>query len=115
MSGIALADGRPGVSRSLRPSAATDAGEVPPILVAGADLAQRAAVLDELAQTLPDGTRFQEAGAFWEVLARSPECRMVIFSGDLEEGAAEEFMLTLRQRHPELPTVSLKVQALQRD
>jgi hypothetical protein len=115
MSGIALADGQSGVSRSLRPSAATDAGAVAPILVAGADLAQRAAVLDELTQTLPDGTRFEEAGAFWEVLARSPECRMVIFSGDLEEGAAEEFMLTLRQRHPELPTVSLKAQALPRD
>jgi hypothetical protein len=115
MSRIALAGGRPGVSPSLRPSAATAAGGVAPILVAGADPAQRAAVLGELTQTLPDGTCFEEASAFWEVLARSPECRIVIFSGDLKEGAAEELMLTLRQRHPGLPTVSLKAQPLRRD
>jgi hypothetical protein len=115
MPGIALANGRPGVSRSLRPSAATDAGEVAPILVAGADPAQRAGVLQELTHTLPAGTSFVEASAFWEVLARSPECRMVIFSGDLEDGAAEEFMHALGRRHPELPSVSLKAQALQRD
>jgi hypothetical protein len=40
---------------------------------------------------------------------------MVIFSGDLDDGAAEEFMHTLGGRHPELPAVSLKAQALQGD
>jgi DNA-binding NtrC family response regulator len=83
-----------------------------PILVAGADSAMRASVLHELTHTLPEGTRFEEAGAFWEVLARSPECRMVVFSGDLEDGSAESFMQTLAQRDPRLPVVSLKAQAL---
>jgi hypothetical protein len=115
MSRVALANGRPGVSQSLRLSAAADARGVAPILVAGADPAQRAAVLHELTHTLPEGTSFEEASAFWEVLARSPECRMVIFSGDLDDGAAEEFMHTLGGRHPELPAVSLKAQALQGD
>jgi DNA-binding NtrC family response regulator len=107
MSRTALADQGLPVSQSLRLSGG--AGEqASPILVAGADSAQRAAVLHELTHTLPDGTCFEEASAFWEVLARSPECRMVIFSGDLEDGTAEEFMQTLGQRHPELPAVSLK-------
>ena len=83
-----------------------------PILVVGADSALRASVLHELAHTLPEGTSFEEASAFWEVLARSPECRMVIFSGDLEDGSAESFMQTLAQRRPGLPAVSLKTQPL---
>ena len=112
MSSAAIADGRPRVSQSLRLSGAPGAEEAPPILVAGADPGQRAAVLHELAHTLPEGTCFEEASAFWEVLARSHECRMVVFSGDLEDGAAEEFMHTLGQRHPELPAVSLKAQPL---
>lgn len=70
----------------------------------------RASVRHELANTLPEGTTFEEASVFWEVLARSPECRMVVFSGDLEDGSAESFMQTLAQRHPELPAVSLKTQ-----
>jgi DNA-binding NtrC family response regulator len=82
-----------------------------PILVAGADSAMRASVRHELAHTLPEDTTFEEASVFWEVLARSPECRMVVFSGDLEDGSAESFMQTLAQRHPELPTVSLKAQS----
>ncbi len=100
------------VPQSLRLFSATR-GEAPrPILVAGADSALRASVLHDLAQTLPQGTSFEEAGAFWEVLARSPECRMVIFSGDLEDGAAESFMQTLAQRQPGLPAVNLKTQPL---
>jgi DNA-binding NtrC family response regulator len=111
MSRTALSDHGLAASQSLRLS--STAGEhAPPILVAGADSAQRAAVLHELTHTLPEGTCFEEAGAFWEVLARSPDCRMVIFSGDLEDGSAEEFMQTLGQRHPELPAVSLKTAPL---
>jgi hypothetical protein len=112
MSRTALADAGSRVAQSLRFSAPAGAKASPPILVAGADAAQRAAVLSELAQTLPEGTRFEQASAFWEVLSRSPECRMVIFSGDLEDGAAEEYMSALSQRYPELPAVSLKTQPL---
>jgi DNA-binding NtrC family response regulator len=113
MSRATLSGARPRVSQSLRLSAsAADAEQPPPILVAGADSAQRAAVVHELTHTLPDGACFEEAAAFWEVLARSHECRMVVFSGDLEDGTAEEFMKTLGQRHPELPAVSLKTAPL---
>jgi len=102
----------PQVSQSLRLSPARSGEQAVPILVAGADRVQRAIVLRELAETLPEGTRFEEAAAFWEVLARSPDCRMVIFSGDLEDGAAEAFMQSLAQRHPQLPLVNLKTQPL---
>jgi hypothetical protein len=79
-----------------------------PVILAGADSAQRAAVLHELTHTLPEGTTFAEVGAFWEVLAKAPRSRMVIFSGDLKDGPAEALMQTLRRRHPELPVASLK-------
>jgi DNA-binding NtrC family response regulator len=97
------------ISQSLRLLPARPGAEASPVLLAGADSVQRTAVRHELASTLPGGTCFEEASAFWEVLARSPECRMVIFSGDLEDGAAESYMQTLKQRHPELPAVSLKI------
>jgi hypothetical protein len=83
-----------------------------PVILAGADSAQRAAVLHELTHTLPEGTRFVEVDAFWEVLAKAPRSRMVIFSGDLQDGRAEALMDTLRRRHPDLPVASLKTPSL---
>jgi hypothetical protein len=112
MTGTVFADAQLTRSPRLRFGPAAWRSKAPPILVAGADMAQRAAVLDELTQRLPKDTRFEEASAFWEVLARAPECRMVIFSGDLEDGAAEALMQTLGQRRPELPAVSLKTASL---
>jgi hypothetical protein len=51
---------------------------------------------------------FEEVEAFWEVLARASQSRMVIFSGDLPDGPAETLAHTLGDRHPDLPVVSLK-------
>jgi hypothetical protein len=107
---VALPNAAAEYSQSLRLSPARPGEQTIPILVAGADPVQRAIVRRELAETLPEGTCFDEAAAFWEVLARSPDCRMVIFSGDLEDGAAEAFMQSLAQRHPQLPLVNLKTQ-----
>jgi hypothetical protein len=83
-----------------------------PVILAGGDTAQRAAVLHELTHTLPEGTTFVEVGTFWEVLAQAPQSRMVIFSGDLEDGAVEAHVRRLRHRHPNLPVASLKTPSL---
>jgi hypothetical protein len=82
-----------------------------PILLAGANLVERAAVLQELTHTLPGDTVFEEVGAFWEILARAPQCRMVIFSGDLADGCAEGLANVLRTRYPDLSVLSLKTPA----
>jgi DNA-binding NtrC family response regulator len=87
-------------------------GRSRPVLLAGADSAQRAAVLHDLANTLPEGTSFDEAATFWEVLARAPESRMVILSGDLEDGSAQALVRALGHRHPQLPVVSLRTPSL---
>lgn len=85
------------------------------VLVAGADSAQRAAVLHELTDTLPAGTVFEEASARWEVLTRAPTSRMVVLSGDLDDVAAASFTRTLAHRHPRLPVVSVQASALLTD
>jgi len=82
-----------------------------PVLVAGPNSAQRAAVVDELTQSMAPSTTFEEAGALWEVLAWASASRMVILSGDLDDVPAESLMHMLGQRHPGLPVVSLEVQA----
>src|ERR1700704_4636015 len=55
------------------------------VLGAGADSAARAAVLGDLADTLPSSTLFAQADTFWEVLVRAPSSSMVILSGELDE------------------------------
>jgi hypothetical protein len=99
-------------TQALRLCPLTRREQAPPVLVAGGDPAERAAVLTELALTLPAHTRFEEAAAFWEVLALAPTCRLVLISGDLRDGAAEALAQTLGQRHPGLPVVSLKTAPL---
>lgn len=78
-----------------------------PVLIAGGDAAKRAQVHEELEGLLPGATRFEELGTFWQLLARAPESRAVILSGDLDEIPAELLLHTLAHRHPDLPVVSI--------
>src|ERR1700676_528912 len=69
-----------------RPQGAEDCASGPsPILVAGPNSAQRAMLLEELTQTMPHSTVFEEASAFSEVLEHAHSSRMVILSGDLAD------------------------------
>jgi hypothetical protein len=77
------------------------------ILVAGADPDQRAAVLRDLTEALPQDTEFGEAGAAWEVLEQAPSSGVVMLAGDLAEVTAESLMHVLGHRHPSLPVVAL--------
>ena len=90
--------GRPTFKRRCAPSR---------ILVAGADAEQRAAVLRDLSESLPDDTPFGEAGAAWEVLEQAPSSGVVMLAGDLDEVTAESLMHVLGHRHPSLPVVAL--------
>jgi hypothetical protein len=93
-----------------RPALRLLAGRKPdeqPVLLAGGDAAARREVLRDLARTMPPSTVFEQAGAIWEVLARSPECSMVILSGELEEIPAASVMQMLVHRSPEVPVVCL--------
>lgn len=81
------------------------------ILVAGADPEQRAAVLQELSEALPNDTQFGEARAAWEVLEQAPSSGVVMLAGDLAEVTAESLMHVLGHRHPSLPVVALGVVA----
>ena len=78
-----------------------------PILVAGSDTPRRAALLADLAETLPEGTVFEEMSTLGEVLERAPTSRMVILNGGLEDVTARSLMRILAQRHPRLPVISL--------
>jgi hypothetical protein len=99
-------------SPALRLTRVSARDHVPPILLAGADTGERETVLAELTEKLPEGTAFVEATAVWEVLVRAPDCSLVIVSGELVDGSADALVETLRQRHPHLPVVSLKSEAL---
>jgi hypothetical protein len=81
--------------------------EAQPVLIAGGDVAARAAVLGDLAGTMPPDTVFEQAGAIWEVLVRAPECSMVILTGELEEIDGQALMQMLVHRSPEVPVVCL--------
>jgi hypothetical protein len=78
-----------------------------PLLVAGADFARRRALLDDLVDTMPDGTSFEEASTLPEVLERAPTSRIVVLSGGLEDASAESLMRVLGQRHPALPIINM--------
>jgi len=78
-----------------------------PVLVAGGDAADRAAVLRDLARSMPPGTIFEQARAFWEVLVRAPGSSMVILSGELDDLPTESLRQMLAHRHPRLPVVSI--------
>jgi hypothetical protein len=75
------------------------------VLLAGSDAGRRAALLDELAQTLSPGTVFAEADAVCDVLEHAPNSRMAFITGDLGDTPAESLMHVLAHRHPELPVL----------
>jgi hypothetical protein len=81
------------------------------ILVAGADPEQRAAVLQDLSESLPADTQLGEAGAVSEVLEQAPSSSVVMLAGDLGEVSAESLMHMLGSRHPSLPVVALGLSA----
>ncbi len=85
----------------------SDGTREPPVLVAGANPEARRAVLEDLEQTMPRNTVFEQASAFWEVLVRGANCSMVILAGELDEMPAESLMQMLAQRHPTLPVVGV--------
>jgi hypothetical protein len=78
-----------------------------PLLVAGADGARRTALLDDLIDTMPEGTRFEEASTLSEVLERAPTSRIVVLSGGLEDASAPSLVRVLGQRHPTLPIINM--------
>lgn len=77
------------------------------ILVAASDETRRSKLLRELSQRLPEGTRFTEAAATWEVLEQAPRSRMVMLAGELEGSSAESVIHLLGNRHPQLPVLAL--------
>src|ERR1700710_2605431 len=66
-----------------------------PVLLAGGDRSARTAVLSDLAGSMPPSTSFEQAEAIWEVLARAPQSKMVILSGELEGIPAQSLMRML--------------------
>jgi hypothetical protein len=75
------------------------------VLIAGSDAGQRAALLDELTQTLPASTVFAEADEICGVLEYAPHSRMAIITGDLDDAPAESLVHMLTHRHPALPVL----------
>jgi len=75
------------------------------VLIAGSDASRRAALLDELTETLPANTVFAEADTICEVLESAPHSRMAIITGDLDGAPAEPLMHMLTHRHPALPVL----------
>jgi hypothetical protein len=98
--------------RALRLVPDAPTSDINQVLVAGRDSAQRATVLEELSESLPEDTTFEQASAFWEVLVRAPSSRMVVLSGELDDVPTASLMRMLGHRHPGLPVVSLDVPAL---
>jgi hypothetical protein len=78
-----------------------------PLLVAGANFTRRRALLDDLLDTMPEGTSFEEASTLAEVLERAPTSRIVVLSGGLEDASAQSLMRVLGQRHPTLPIINM--------
>jgi hypothetical protein len=77
------------------------------VLVAGADAAARARMLEELRSLLPAGTRFVEASRTWELIARSAGSRMVVLTGDLDDVSAASLLRLLERRNPTLPVLAM--------
>ena len=75
------------------------------ILLAGADAERRATLLEELSQTLPKSTVFEQADAVCEALEHAPDSRMAFIAGDLDDAPAGSLLQTLAHRHPELPVL----------
>lgn len=78
-----------------------------PILIVGEPTLRRDALLADLTETLPPGTRFEELRSLGDVLERAPESRMVILDGGLPGVPASVVARILAQRHPRLPVIRL--------
>ena len=78
---------------------------VAPVLLAGADSSERAALRAEFDATLPPRTRWVEADDVAGVLERAAHSRMAILAGDLDDADAESLIRLLGRRHPELPVI----------
>jgi hypothetical protein len=108
-----LSPGHPGDPRAAEPLREPDAR--PPqlrviagptrILLAGADAGRRETLLDELSQTLPETTVFEQADAISDALEHASASRMAFITGDLDDAPAESLLQTLAHRHPELPVL----------
>ena len=107
----AAAETAPAQGRFTRAATDNATPAEPAVLIAGRDAARRAQVRSELAELMPGGTRFEELGTFWELLAHAPSSRMVILSGELDELSTEALLHALGHRHPDLPVVSLEATA----
>jgi hypothetical protein len=81
--------------------------DIRPVLVVASHAARRTAVVEELAQTMPESTSFVEADAVRELLALAAKSRMVIIGGVLEDWPVDSLKGVLAHRHPELPVVIL--------
>jgi hypothetical protein len=78
-----------------------------PILIVGEPSLRRDALLTDLTETLPPGTRFEELSSLGDMLERAPASRMVILDGGLPGVAAGVVARILAQRHPRLPVIRL--------
>jgi hypothetical protein len=97
--GAARHDGRRG--------AVSLAEDGPSVLIAGADAARRNVLLEELVETLPEGTTFGQASTFSEVLEHAPMSRIVVLSGGLDDAPVRSLVRVLGQRHPALPVITV--------
>lgn len=78
------------------------------VLVAGADSIARARMLIQLRRLLPADTPFVEVSETWEVVARAPQSRMVVLTGDLRDLSTRGLMRVLSRRHPMLAVIVLE-------
>jgi hypothetical protein len=77
------------------------------ILIAGSDERRRSNLRASLSARMPEGTRFTEATATWELLEHAPSSRMVMLAGEIEGSSTESVMHLLGNRHPQLPVLAL--------
>jgi hypothetical protein len=103
---ITLRDRRRGRSRREAPALRLVESR-PPILVVGVGTPHRDALVADLTETLPPGTRFEELSTLGDMLERAPSSRMVIVDGGFEGISASGVMRILAQRHPQLPVIRL--------
>jgi hypothetical protein len=64
-------------------------------------------MLEELADLLPDGTRFAQATETWEVIATAAISSMVVLVGDLGSMSGGSMMRLLGRRYPTLPVLAV--------
>jgi hypothetical protein len=81
------------------------------IVIGDPDAPRRAALLDELTQSMPESTVFLEASTVTQLLDHARGSRMVILGGPLEEIPTSSLMRLLAARHPGVHVVNLQPSA----